>query len=219
MNFLSKSNHADSIKETRSGFVFPGELCLRPQDRRCPRITGVGTRQKRLAGIKSLDIYAVALYVDESGVTSLLGDRALKSADEDSFAHDDAMFADLMKHSSLEKALRVVITSALVKRKAFVSALDEQLKPPLSGTASEETLANFGSMFDSVSFRKGMDISFFFERDAMITKVDGQEIGRLRDDRFSKAFLNLYLGSSPVSVKAKEEFGRGIYSMVTQKHR
>lgn len=35
----------------------------------------------------------MALYVDESGVTSLLGDRALKSADEDSFAHDDAMFA------------------------------------------------------------------------------------------------------------------------------
>lgn len=42
MNLLSKSNHADSIKEPRSGFVFPGELCLRPQDRRCPRITGVG---------------------------------------------------------------------------------------------------------------------------------------------------------------------------------
>lgn len=56
------------------------------------------TRQKRLAGIKSLDIYAVALYVDESGVTSLLGDRALKSADEDSFAHDDAMFAGVFGH-------------------------------------------------------------------------------------------------------------------------
>lgn len=35
----------------------------------------------------------MALYVDESGVTSLLGDRALKSTDKDSFAHDGAMFA------------------------------------------------------------------------------------------------------------------------------
>jgi len=197
------------------------------------------TRQKRLAGIKSLDIYAVGLYVDESGVTSLLGDRAVKSTDGDAFAHDNAIFTgmyefmnhmfyihtdvyalcvDLMRHSSIEKALRVVITSGLVKRKAFVSALDEQLKPRLSGTSSEETLSTFTSMFDSISFRKGMDISFFFERDALITKVDGHVIGRLRDDRFSKALLNIYLGSSPVSVHAKEAFRRGIYSMVTKTH-
>lgn len=42
MNLLSRSKHIDSIQEPRSGFVFPGELCLGSPDRRCPRITGVG---------------------------------------------------------------------------------------------------------------------------------------------------------------------------------
>ena len=210
--FNRSSKQLKEIKEPRTGYTFPGELCLSPKTHACPRITGVGARQKRLAGIKSLDIYAVGLYADHRGVRSLLHSKASKSTEE-AICKDDAVFSALVKDSGIEKALRIVITSGLVKRKSFIDALDAKLKPAVRSTKSEKTLEDFCSMFDSVAFRKGLEVNVFFNKGDMVTTVDGREIGRLKDKRFCEEFLNMYIGKDPVSAKAKEEMGRGLYRM------
>lgn len=175
------------------------------------------TRQKRLAGIKSLHVYALALYVDQKGIQSLLRD-AIGHRDEESVCRDDTLYTKVIQSTDVEKVLRLVISSNLVKRKAFLKALDERLQPVVRGTHSEKTLATFCSMFDTVSFRKGLDVTFFFQPGGdMVTKADGKELGRLHDAQFSKEILNIYLGKDPVSLQAKHHFGRGIYTIVTKK--
>ena len=121
--------------------------------------------------------------------------------------------ADLIKAKRIEKSLVIVITSGLVKRKAFVDALNEQLEPPVAGTKSMQTLNTFKNMFDSVAFRKGLEITFTFVNGSVTTKVDGMKLGKLQDGVFSDALLGLYLGKTPVSEKAKKAFGEGLYRL------
>ena len=37
-----KDRTPQGLKESKTGYSFPGELCFRPTDTHCPRITGVG---------------------------------------------------------------------------------------------------------------------------------------------------------------------------------
>lgn len=37
-----KNRTPHGIMESKTGYSFPGELCFRPSDTHCPRITGVG---------------------------------------------------------------------------------------------------------------------------------------------------------------------------------
>jgi hypothetical protein len=66
LSFWERHPSPAAVKEKRTGTVFQGEFCLRSGQRgACPHIVGMGVRSKRLAGIKNLDVYALALYVDE----------------------------------------------------------------------------------------------------------------------------------------------------------
>lgn len=94
-----------------------------------------------------------------------------------------------------------------------MDALNEQLEPPVSGTKSVQTLNTFKNMFDSVAFRKGLEITFTFVNGNVITKVDGMKLGKLQDGVFSDALLGIYLGQKPVSEKAKKAFGEGLYRL------
>lgn len=154
--------------------------------------------------------------MDQAGTRSLLRD-AIAHENEDVVCRNDAMFTKIIQNSDVEKVLRMVISSSLVKRNSFLKALDERLQPAVKDTKSEETLATFRSMFDDVSFRKGLDVSFFFQPGGdLVAKADGKELGRLKDPNFSREILNIYLGKDPVSSQAKEAFGRGIYKLVTE---
>lgn len=209
-NLLSKSSPVESVTEKKTGVTFPGEFCLTPSH--CTSLAGVGTRQKRLAGIKSLDVYALALYVDESGARSTLHKKT-SAKDEGDFVKDQGVYTDLINARRVEKNLMIVITSGLVKRKSFVEALNEQLEPPVTGTKSMETLSRFREQFDTIQFRKGLEISFTCHNGTLTTKVDGKKLGDLKDAYFTDALLNIYLGDKPVSESAKRSFGQGLYKM------
>ena len=72
-NFLGATpSSVVSIKEPRTGTNFPGEFCYFKGQRNCPRITGAGARTKKIAAIKSLNIYSLGLYVDEAAARSEL---------------------------------------------------------------------------------------------------------------------------------------------------
>lgn len=122
--------------------------------------------------------------------------------------------AELSKASGVEKSLVLVITSGLVKRKAFLDALNERLAAPLSHAKQGAALDAFTSQFDAVEFRKGLQISFTFIGNKLVTKADGKELGTLTNKALSSTLLDIYLGSDPVSKGAKEEFGAGLARMV-----
>lgn len=164
LNFGVKSSDHDSngtnghkVIEKRTGIEFPYEFCFRRSFGRCPQITGAGARTKRIAGIKSLDIYALALYVDKKELKNNLGRKFGRRLPEQ-LANDQDLFDELVKAQNVEKSLVIKITSGLVKRGNFLVALNERLSPPLKRLGQDEVIKSFESQFDSVSFRKWMSI-------------------------------------------------------------
>jgi hypothetical protein len=184
-----------SVTEPITGCRFAPRLCFHQADdvNHCPRLCGLGTRQKRLIGIKKIHVYALALYVDEGYSAGT--------------QHWDE---ELVNRPEVDKIISCIISSSLVSRKKFLNALDERLLPEVRSSDSEATLGKFRGLFDNVSFRKGLNVSFFFRKGSVMTKVDGKELGELHDPAFSRAFLNMYLGADPVSPKAKDAFRQGL---------
>ena len=59
--------------------MFPEQYChLRDKD--CPVLAGVGTRRKRLLGMKNIDVYVLGFYVDAAQAQATLGSRYGDSA-------------------------------------------------------------------------------------------------------------------------------------------
>ena len=196
---------ATSVLEPVTGYDFPSRLCFEMSDdiHHCPRLCGVGTRQKRLVGVKQLHVYALGLYVSEDYVP------------EDARMWDD----ELVGRSDVDKIISIVISSGFVSRKKFVNALDDALLPAVKATCSEATLNRFRDLFDNVAFKKGLHIDFYLRDGKLTTKVDGRALGTLSDPYFTSAFAGVYLGADPVSPKAKEAFRKGILDDVERQKR
>lgn len=176
------------------------------------------TRIKKVAGIKSLDVYALALYVDEQQTKSALGARFSQSEPRERIATDPNLFPELIKAGWVEKSLVLVITSGLVKRTNFLEALEERLKPPLVEKRQEAVLQSFRNLFDTVEFKKGLQISFTITGgNTLKTRAGGKDLGTLVNPELSNTLLDIYLGSNPVSPQAKNAFANGIASMIAKK--
>lgn len=209
---LGPSQTVQPVKEKRTGTIFEGEFCLRSK-RNCPVVVGVGARTKKIAGIKSLDIYALALYVDENAAKGALHKR-FKDKRSDQVAKDQSLFKELIHATGIEKSLVLVITSGLVKRKNFLEALNERLTGPMTNAKETKALDEFTTQFDNVNFRKGLQISFTFSGNALTTKADGKIIKTIKNKVLSDVLLSIYLGDNPVSLGAKNAFAEGLAAMV-----
>lgn len=191
-----------TVTEPVTGHMFRERMCFEQSDdvdvTHCPRLCGVGTRQKRLVGIKQLHVYALGLYVSEDFAPS----------PQDARPWDE----ELVSRSDVDKIISIVISSSLVNRKKFVGALDDALLPVVESTSSEATLCRFRALFDNVTFKKGLHLDFYLRDGSLTAKVDGHTLGTLDDEAFSRAFAGVYLGAAPVSPKAKEAFRRGLES-------
>jgi hypothetical protein len=173
------------------------------------------TRIKKVAGIKSLDVYALALYVDEQQTKTALS--KFSSQPRERIANDPTLFPELMKADWVEKSLVLVITSGLVKRRNFLEALEERLKPPLIQKRQELVLESFRNLFDTVEFKKGLQISFTFcGNKTLKTRAGGKDLGTLANPELSSTLLDIYLGSNPVSPQAKNAFANGLASMISK---
>lgn len=185
------------VTEPCTGYGFAERLCFEQSDDvdHCPRLCGVGTRQKRLVGIKQLHVYAVGLYVGESFTSS-----------------GRAWDEELVARSDVDKIISCFISSGFVSRKKFVDALDDALVPAAKSTGSEATLSRFRHLFDDVAFKKGLHLDFYLRNGSLTAVADGRKLGSLHDPAFSRAFLNVYLGPEPVSPTAKDAFRKGLLS-------
>jgi len=207
--------NASSIKEKRTGVDFPAEYCFHKSQRNCPTITGAGSRIKKIAGIKSLDIYALGLYVDQKAAHELLNRRfgANKSSPEH-LAKDPALFTELCKADNIDKSLVLVMTSKLVNNQNFLQALEDRLTPPLTRLKAQAALQDFKNQFDGINIKKGLKISFIFTKGKVVTKAGDKELSTLSNKALVSNLLDAYLGRSPVSPGAKAEFAAGLAQMV-----
>lgn len=204
-----------AIKEKRTGVDFPAEFCFFKGQRNCPTITGAGSRIKKIAGIKSLDIYALGLYVDQKAAHAVLNRRfPSKKFSPEQLAKDPALFTELCKAENIEKSLVLVITSKLVNKQNFLQALEDRLTPPLSRLKQQAALEDFKSQFDGINIKKGLKISFTFTKGKVVTKAGDKELSTLSNKALVSNLLDAYLGSSPVSPGAKAEFAIGLAQMV-----
>lgn len=201
------------LTEQRTGVSFPGELEYCAGHDGCPIIAGAGARTKKIAGLKSLDVYALALFVDQGAVRSSLGGM-FSGTDAASLAQDQRLFDELLRHEDIEKTLHIVITSGVVKQKAFLSALEERLKPRLQAAGQLAALDTFKRQFDDAAFRKGLEITFTAQGDKLTTTIDSMQVGAIASPELTRTLLDVYLGADPASKGAKESIGHGLASMV-----
>lgn len=202
----ASSTPIQAIREPRTGTAFPGEFCFRAGQRNCPRVTGAGARTKKIAGIKSIDIYSLALYVDE-GVAGAVLRRRYANAAPEAVAKDSKLFDEL---KNVEKTLVLVITSGLVKRKNFLEALNERLAPAMAKVGEDAALEEFKAQFDAVEFRKGLEIAFNFAGGRLVTRANGKTLKTMNSRAMADTLLDLYVGSNPVSPGAKKAFAEGL---------
>ena len=136
------------VTEPITGYGFAERLCFEQSDdiNHCPRLCGVGTRHKRLVGIKQLHVYALRLNVSEE------------------YPPTGGEWADeLVSRSDVDTIISCIISSGFVSRKKVVNALDDVLLPVVKSTDSEVTLNRFHHLFDNVTFKKGLHVDFYLQ--------------------------------------------------------
>lgn len=78
--------------------------------------------------------------------------------------------------------------AGVVKQKAFLSALEERLKPRLQAAGQLAALDTFKRQFDDAAFRKGLEITFTAQGDKLTTTIDSMQVCGV-GFRFSKQLL------------------------------
>lgn len=154
----------------------------------------------------------MGLYVDGPAAK-----RALRSAGTPS-PSNQLPFDRLVKGcDGVERTLRLVISTGLLKRATFVSTLEERLGPALRSAGEPGTLASFASLFDGVDFKSGTEVVFSTKGGGKLaTRIDGREKGELSSKALVESLLDIYLGRDPVSPDAKRAFGEGLAAMMRE---
>lgn len=117
----------------------------------------------------------------------------------------------------VERTLRLVITTGLLKRSTFVSTLEERLGPALRKAGEDQTFESFAALFDGVDFKSGTEVVFSTKGGGKLsTRIDGKEKAALSSRALCESLLDIYLGRDPVSPDAKRAFGEGLASMMKE---
>jgi len=192
-------------REPHTQMEFPLTFCMNSKP--CSQLAAIGVRSKRLLGIKNLHIYAVGVYVDGAAAKKALAHQ-FKSSETEDLAKNQAMFDSLIAADSVEKTVRLVISFGSLKRTQFLDALEERLVPALKEAGESAVLDQFKDQFNSVEFRRGMEITFTSVGNKLVTKVDGESYGAVTNPAFTSALFNIWLGPDSVSPDTKESLGK-----------
>uniref|UniRef100_A0A061RGD1 Chalcone-flavonone isomerase family protein n=1 Tax=Tetraselmis sp. GSL018 TaxID=582737 RepID=A0A061RGD1_9CHLO len=208
-----QSRNSESIQEPATGLYFAREYCTRGE-KNCSSLAAVGVRAKRILGVKNVNVYAVGLYVDASAAKARLSNYKGKSADD--LVNNSQFYREFIAADGIEKTVRLKISYNGITRGAFWKALKERLEPPLEKAGEISTLEKFGGQFETVAFHRGLDIAFTCKGMTTVTRVDGREVGAITSAALTEALLGVYMGDSPVSQGAKENFGRGLAGVLNE---
>ncbi|KAK3131876.1 hypothetical protein QOZ80_6AG0512730 [Eleusine coracana subsp. coracana] len=100
-------------------------------------------------------------------------------------------------------------------RDVFEQSLGLRLKK-MNPNTDYHCLKTFGSYFTKdIPIPAGSKIDFCQTSDGqLITEIDGKEIGAVRSKDLCRAFFDMYIGDSPVSLEAKKNVAQNIAGLM-----
>ncbi|XP_072958087.1 fatty-acid-binding protein 1 [Typha angustifolia] len=196
--------------EPKTGVAFPEEV----EGGR--RLLGVGLRRTNVFGLKSIDVYAFGVYVDDNDVKKLnekYGTLSVSELKENKEFIADALECDLRMTVRLQIVYgRLSIRSV---RNAFAKSVGSRLEK-FGGSANKELLQRFVSLFDDeYKLPKGSVIELSREQGHVLqTKIDGKEVGNIQSKLLCQSILDLYFGEDPFDKRAKDDIQLNLASLL-----
>jgi len=204
---------SEAQKESRTGTPFPKDFCHLSKAN-CPSLMGVGSRRKRLLGMKNVDVYALGFYIDEEAAQKALGPK-FGSAESSSLEKNQSLCDEVVNSKDIEKTVRIVITSGMLNHDRFLGGLKESLVPACKKAGDVESLPQFEQLFEGAEFKKGMELAFTSTKaGGLAARIDSRDVGEVGSSSFTRAFFGLYLGGSPVSPEGKTNISQGLAKLV-----
>lgn len=133
-------------------------------------------------------VYAYAIYTDASVLYTS--------------SSDEALFRRLIECPPDRKLLMLVFQRNITGQD-LQAALHESLMPRLKTPEAQLELKEFFSQFPGLQLVAGSSLEFSFHNGIIETKFNGASLSKVRSPSVSKALLDVYLGSNPISTQFK----------------
>lgn len=210
---VPRHSSAGAQIEPKTNTYFEERFCQRGNSR-CGDLAGVGVRSKKIAGVKSINVYALGLYVDVPAAKAAL--RSYRGKSPEALARDQSFYDALVKADGVDKTLHMSIAFGRISSQQFWEAMRAQLAGPMAQAGADAELQQFAKTFEGLKLRKGMPLSFCISKDSLTSKIDGKLAGTIRSRALCEAVLGVYLGRDPVSPDAKQNIGSGLATMLAE---
>lgn len=202
--------------EPKTGIKFPTFL----EDDSSPSaavLVGIGFKGMRVMRVKNLNLYAFGLYMQPTSIREKLGPK-YASFPTDKLMENPDFYSDLLREN-LDIRVRLVVNynglSVGAVRDVFEKSLGLRLQK-MNPNTDFHCLKTFGSHFtEDIAIPSGTKIDFCQTSDGkLITEIDGKQIGAVRSKDLCKAFFDMYIGDSPVSLEAKKVVAQNVAGLI-----
>ncbi|ONM62483.1 Fatty-acid-binding protein 2 [Zea mays] len=171
----------------------------------------------RVMRVKNLNLYAFGLYMQPTSIREKLGPK-YASFPTDKLMENPDFYSDLLREN-LDIRVRLVVNynglSVGAVRDVFEKSLGLRLQK-MNPNTDFHCLKTFGSHFtEDIAIPSGTKIDFCQTSDGkLITEIDGKQIGAVRSKDLCKAFFDMYIGDSPVSLEAKKVVAQNVAGLI-----
>ncbi|XP_051204371.1 fatty-acid-binding protein 2 [Lolium perenne] len=202
--------------EPKTGIKFPAFL----EDEASPAtavLVGVGFKGMKIMRVKNLNLYAFGLYMQPQSICEKLGPK-YASVPTTKLKDDPDFYNDLLREN-LHIRVRLVVNynglSIGAVRDVFEKSLGLRLQK-MNPNTDYRCLKTFGSYFtEDIPIPAGTKIDFCQTSDGqLITEIDGRQISAVQSKDLCRAFFDMYIGDSPVSLEAKKEVARNVAGLM-----
>ncbi|CEM34595.1 unnamed protein product [Vitrella brassicaformis CCMP3155] len=195
------------LKDKVTGIEFPCEATFPGT----PKMTllGAGPRRKNL-GIAKVNVYSVGLYVEPKEAAKALS--SFKGESEESLMNDDRFYDTLLGKEVPKLVLLKFARTVGAHKVADALSAVKGVEP--------EVVSEFCSLLEKgmgASIKKAETIAMGWTEDQRLdVLIRGQPAGTVVDAKLPKAFFELYLGKTPVSMEAKHAFVKRVASLFSK---
>ncbi|XP_062233354.1 fatty-acid-binding protein 2-like isoform X1 [Phragmites australis] len=202
--------------EPKTGIKFPAFL-EDDSSSSATVLVGIGFKGMRIMRVKNLNLYAFGLYMQPNSICEKLGPK-YASVPTTKLMDNPDFYNDLLREN-LHMRVRLVVNynglSIGAVRDVFEKSLGLRLQK-MNPNTDYHCLKTFGSYFTKdIPIPAGTEIDFCQTSDGqLITEIDGKQIGAVRSKDLCKAFFDMYIGDSPVSLEAKKDVAQNIAGLI-----
>lgn len=202
--------------EPKTGIKFPAFLEEDPSPATTV-LVGMGFKGMKIMKVKNLNLYAFGLYMQPNSICEKLGPKYASVPTTTLKDHPD-FYNDLLREN-LHMRVRLVVNynglSIGAVRDVFEKSLGLRLQK-MNPNTDYRCLKTFGSYFtEDIPIPVGTRIDFCQTSDGqLITEIDGRQIGAVQSKDLCRAFFDMYIGDSPVSLEAKKDVAQNVAGLM-----